>query len=47
MMNGYDEKRGMDEDAFGAKGSVVSAFDAFRVSLCPIHNITHLPHHHF
>ncbi len=30
MMNGYDEKRGMDEDAFAAKGSVVSAFDAFR-----------------
>ncbi|KAK4240995.1 endoplasmic reticulum vesicle transporter-domain-containing protein [Achaetomium macrosporum] len=29
MMNGYDEKRELDEDAFGAKGSIVSAFDAF------------------
>ncbi|EGO60265.1 hypothetical protein NEUTE1DRAFT_56465 [Neurospora tetrasperma FGSC 2508] len=28
-MNGYDEKRHLDEDAFGAKGSIVSAFDAF------------------
>ncbi|KAK3392122.1 endoplasmic reticulum vesicle transporter-domain-containing protein [Sordaria brevicollis] len=28
-MNGYDEKRQLDEDAFGAKGSIVSAFDAF------------------
>lgn len=25
------EKRGLDEDNFGAKGSVVSAFDAFRM----------------
>lgn len=30
-MNGYDEKRQLDEDAFGAKGSIVSAFDAFRM----------------
>lgn len=30
-MNGYnDEKRQLDDDAFGAKGSIVSAFDAFR-----------------
>ncbi|KAK3351924.1 endoplasmic reticulum vesicle transporter-domain-containing protein [Neurospora tetraspora] len=29
-MNGYDEKRQLDDDAFGAKGgSIVSAFDAF------------------
>ncbi|KAL2135383.1 hypothetical protein VTI74DRAFT_8795 [Chaetomium olivicolor] len=29
-MNGYNEKRDLDEDAFGAKaGSIVSAFDAF------------------
>lgn len=28
-MNG-DEKHILDEDAFGAKGSIVSAFDAFR-----------------
>lgn len=28
--NGYHEKREMDEDAFGAKGNIVSAFDAFR-----------------
>ncbi|KAK4148010.1 endoplasmic reticulum vesicle transporter-domain-containing protein [Dichotomopilus funicola] len=28
-MNGYDEKRHLDEDAFGAKGGIVSAFDAF------------------
>jgi len=32
MMNGYDEKHHLDEDAFGAKGSIVSAFDAFRKS---------------
>jgi hypothetical protein len=30
MMNGYDDKRHLDDDAFGAKGSIVSAFDAFR-----------------
>lgn len=32
--NGYqDEKRHLDEDAFGAKtGNIVSAFDAFRKS---------------
>lgn len=30
MMNGY-EKHQLDEDAFGAKGSIVSAFDAFRM----------------
>ncbi|KAI8243053.1 putative aconitate hydratase [Colletotrichum sp. SAR11_239] len=29
MMNGWDEKHGMDDDAFGAKGNIVSAFDAF------------------
>ena len=40
MMNGYDEKRGMDDDAFAAKGSVVSAFDAFRM-FC----LATLPHH--
>ncbi|KAK3685902.1 endoplasmic reticulum vesicle transporter-domain-containing protein [Podospora appendiculata] len=28
MMNGY-EKHDLDDDAFGAKGSIVSAFDAF------------------
>ncbi|EAQ85804.1 hypothetical protein CHGG_07057 [Chaetomium globosum CBS 148.51] len=28
-MNGYDEKRHLDDDAFGAKGGIVSAFDAF------------------
>ena len=32
MMNGWDEKHAMDEDAFGAKGNIVSAFDAFRKS---------------
>lgn len=30
MMNGY-EKRDLDDDAFGAKGNIVSAFDAFRM----------------
>jgi hypothetical protein len=30
MMNGYDEKRHLDEDPFAAKGNIVSAFDAFR-----------------
>jgi len=30
-MNGY-EKHDVDEDAFGAKGNIVSAFDAFRMS---------------
>lgn len=34
MMNGY-EKREMDDDAFGAKGNIVSAFDAFRTH-CPL-----------
>lgn len=40
-MNGYDEKRHLDDDAFGAKGGIVSAFDAFRefvpapVPCCP------------
>ncbi|KAH7357852.1 endoplasmic reticulum vesicle transporter-domain-containing protein [Plectosphaerella cucumerina] len=29
MMNGIDEKRALDEDDFGAKGGIVSAFDAF------------------
>lgn len=29
-MNGFDEKRGLNEDNFGASGSIVSAFDAFR-----------------
>ncbi|KAK4251713.1 endoplasmic reticulum vesicle transporter-domain-containing protein [Corynascus novoguineensis] len=28
-MNGSDEKRHLDDDAFGAKGNIVSAFDAF------------------
>ncbi|POR33099.1 ER-derived vesicles protein 41 [Tolypocladium paradoxum] len=28
-MNGYEKQRGLDEDNFGAKGSIVSAFDAF------------------
>jgi len=28
-MNGFDEKRGLDDDNFGASGSIVSAFDAF------------------
>ncbi|KAH6641693.1 endoplasmic reticulum vesicle transporter-domain-containing protein [Chaetomium tenue] len=28
-MNNYDEKRHLDDDAFGAKGGIVSAFDAF------------------
>ncbi|AEO57008.1 hypothetical protein MYCTH_2302675 [Thermothelomyces thermophilus ATCC 42464] len=28
-MNGYDEKHHLDEDAFGPKGSIVKAFDAF------------------
>ncbi|KAK4121377.1 DUF1692-domain-containing protein [Parathielavia appendiculata] len=28
-MNGYDEKRHLDEDPFAAKGNIVSAFDAF------------------
>lgn len=33
-MNGYEyEKRGMSEDNFGAKGNIVSAFDAFRMQL--------------
>ena len=33
-MNGYEyEKRGMNEDNFGAKGNIVSAFDAFRMQL--------------
>lgn len=31
MMNGMDEKRSLDEDDFGAKGGIVSAFDAFRM----------------
>jgi hypothetical protein len=30
-MNGFDE-RSLDEDAFGAKGNIVSSFDAFRKS---------------
>jgi len=30
MMNGY-EKHELDEDTFGAKGGIVSAFDAFRM----------------
>jgi hypothetical protein len=30
MMNGY-EKQDLDDDAFGAKGGIVSAFDAFRM----------------
>lgn len=29
-MNGWDEKQHLDDDAFGAKGNIVSAFDAFR-----------------
>ncbi|KAI3538193.1 aconitate hydratase [Colletotrichum abscissum] len=29
MMNGWDEKQHLDDDAFGAKGNIVSAFDAF------------------
>jgi hypothetical protein len=29
-MNGFDEKRGLNDDDFGAKGNMVSAFDAFR-----------------
>ncbi|KAK3296810.1 endoplasmic reticulum vesicle transporter-domain-containing protein [Chaetomium fimeti] len=29
MMNDYDEKRHLDDDSFGAKGGIVSAFDAF------------------
>ncbi|WDK20413.1 aconitate hydratase [Colletotrichum graminicola] len=29
MMNGWEEKHQMDDDVFGAKGSIVSAFDAF------------------
>lgn len=33
MMNGYDEKRHLDEDSFGAKGNIVSAFDAFRMPI--------------
>ncbi|KAL2157698.1 hypothetical protein VTH06DRAFT_5181 [Thermothelomyces fergusii] len=28
-MNGYDEKHHLDEDAFGPKGGIVKAFDAF------------------
>lgn len=32
MMSHY-EKHGLDEDNFGAKGGIVSAFDAFRMSL--------------
>jgi hypothetical protein len=41
MMNGYDDKRHLDDDAFGAKGSIVSAFDAFREDPPPHHH-----HHH-
>lgn len=39
-MNDYDEKRHLDDDSFGAKGGIVSAFDAFRTSLPhhPVHN---------
>lgn len=32
-MDSYD-KQGLNEDDFGAKGSIVSAFDAFRTT-CP------------
>lgn len=28
--NGFKSHDGLDDDAFGAKGSIVSAFDAFR-----------------
>jgi len=32
MMNGYEEHKLDDDDAFGAKkGNIVSAFDAFRM----------------
>lgn len=31
-MNGYEEKSHLNEDDFAAKGSIVSAFDAFRTS---------------
>jgi hypothetical protein len=43
MMNGYDEKRHLDEDAFGAKGSIVSAFDAFRMPIPPPPQIPSTP----
>lgn len=34
-LNGFKDHR-LDDEAFGAKGSIVSAFDAFRktISLC-------------
>jgi hypothetical protein len=35
-MNGFDE-RSLDEDAFGAKGNIVSSFDAFRKSPVALH----------
>jgi hypothetical protein len=41
-MNGYDEKSHLNEDDFGAKGNIVSAFDAFRMSSVPKrHNHTY------
>jgi hypothetical protein len=33
QQNGFnDEKRQLDDDAFGAKGNIVAAFDVFRKS---------------
>jgi hypothetical protein len=43
MMNGYDEKRHLDEDPFAAKGNIVSAFDAFRTPLPSLPTPPHLP----
>ena len=36
-MNGF-EKHGLEDDNFGAKGSVVSAFDAFRTPATVLSN---------
>lgn len=41
-MNGF-EKHSLNDDNFSAKGSIVSAFDAFRM-LSPS---SQLPHHHW
>ncbi len=39
-MNGY-EKSGFNEDDFAAKGSIVSAFDAFRTFTMTSHRWLH------
>jgi hypothetical protein len=43
-MDGYDEKR-LNEDAFGAKGTIVSAFDAFRRTTADLNRETAADRH--